>query len=117
MTYFDFLIYTLSVYAVTLLLTKSMVFYGLRYRVRQWFSYLPFKFFVMRDEDGEPILIDPEDFEEEYPDEKITGYDFVSCRMCVGFWVTVAFCCLTLPVFYWLAIYGAAYFLATQERD
>ncbi len=38
---------------------------------------------------------------------------FIECRMCVGFWVTLAVCTdwsMILPV------YGLSYFLATQER-
>lgn len=45
-------------------------------------------------------------------------YDFISCRMCVGFWVTLA-----MWPFMWntnwydlIAVYGLSYFLATQER-
>lgn len=113
----DLLIYILSVYAVTLVITKSMVFLGLRFKVREFLAFLPMKFLVMRTESGDPMLIDIEDFEEEFPNEKLTGYDFISCRMCVGFWVTMAFCLFTCPVHYWLAVYGASYFLATQERD
>lgn len=117
MTIFSFIIYVVTVYAVTLVLSKSMLFFGVRYKVREYLSYLPFKYFVMRGEEGDVILIDPEDFYEEFPNQKPTGYDFVSCRMCVGFWVTLAFCVFTLPMVYWLAVYGASYFLATQERD
>lgn len=116
MTFLEFSIYVLSVYAGTLLLTTSKIFVGVRYRFRQMLSFLPLKFFVLRNLRGDPVLIDEEDYEEEFH-ERLTGYDFISCRMCVGVWVTVAFCAFTTPFFYWLAIYGAAYFLATQERD
>lgn len=113
----DFIIYTLSVYAITLVITKSMVFLGIRYKVRQFLSVFPMKFLVMRNKVGDTVLIDYEDYEEEFPDDELTGYDFISCRMCVGFWVTLAFCVLTMPVYGWMAVYGASYFLATQERD
>lgn len=41
---------------------------------------------------------------------------FIDCRLCMGFWVSLAVCLvygsydLTLPV------YGLSYFMATQER-
>jgi len=39
---------------------------------------------------------------------------FIECRMCVGFWVTLAVCNTNYGVI--LAVYGLSYFLATQER-
>lgn len=117
MNYLNLFIYIFSVYAVTLIITKSMVFLGVRYKVRQMLSAFPMKFFVMRNKVGDPVLIDYEDYQEEFPEEELSGYDFISCRMCVGFWVTIAFCAFTLPLYNWMAVYGASYFLATQERD
>jgi len=42
---------------------------------------------------------------------------FAECRLCVGFWVSVAVC-LFFGLPFWAVglIYGASYFLATQER-
>lgn len=37
------------------------------------------------------------------------------CRMCVGFWVTIAVCWGS-TVIIMLAAFGASYFLVTQER-
>jgi hypothetical protein len=50
------------------------------------------------------------------PRLKVAGHrHFIECRMCVGFWVSMAVCLgdwhMVLPV------YGASYFLATQERN
>lgn len=39
---------------------------------------------------------------------------FIECRMCVGFWVSLAVCNTDLKMI--LPVYGLAYFLATQER-
>jgi hypothetical protein len=42
---------------------------------------------------------------------------FVECRLCVGFWVSGAICLASgLPWPMVGLIYGASYFLATQER-
>ena len=42
---------------------------------------------------------------------------FAECRLCVGFWVSFLFACLLCdPLTDTLLIYGASYFLATQER-
>jgi hypothetical protein len=45
----------------------------------------------------------------------------LECRMCTGFWVSVLVALLTCgismeTVFSFFLIYGASYFLATQER-
>lgn len=42
---------------------------------------------------------------------------FIECRLCVGFWVSLALAAILCDA--WpdtLLIYGASYFLATQER-
>jgi hypothetical protein len=42
---------------------------------------------------------------------------FIECRLCVGFWVSVAVClAFGLPIWMVGLIYGTSYFLATQER-
>jgi len=39
---------------------------------------------------------------------------FIDCRMCVGFWTSLAVCNTDWKMI--LPVYGLAYFLATQER-
>lgn len=40
----------------------------------------------------------------------------IECRMCTGFWVSLAACLLVKKPKAVLPVYGASYFLATQER-
>ena len=44
------------------------------------------------------------------------GRHMLDCRMCVGFWVSVAVSLATGQWMTFFLIYGASYFLATQER-
>lgn len=41
---------------------------------------------------------------------------FIECRFCVGFWVSLLICVLYKDIANILMVYGASYFLATQER-
>jgi hypothetical protein len=43
-------------------------------------------------------------------------HKFFSCRMCVGCWVSLATVLVLSDITMWLPVYGASYFLATQER-
>lgn len=40
----------------------------------------------------------------------------IECRLCFGFWVSLLVCCTTGTYVDILFVYGASYFLATQER-
>lgn len=40
----------------------------------------------------------------------------LECRMCTGFWASILICLIYNDVHNILAVYGASYFLATQER-
>lgn len=42
--------------------------------------------------------------------------EWVSCRLCLGFWVTLASCLVCWNFEYIGLVYGASYFMATQER-
>ena len=112
----EVILFALTVYAVTLIFTKSEVFFWARRRARMMLGLIPVTFLVRRFKDGETVLIDEDDLSpEEY--QNSVGYDAVSCRMCVGFWVTVVVCVASLPLSLWLPVYGLSYFLATQERS
>ena len=51
------------------------------------------------------------------PKLKIQDYPhFIECRMCVGFYVSIIVCLLYGEIKDVLVVYGASYFLATQER-
>lgn len=42
---------------------------------------------------------------------------FIECRLCLTFWTSLAsVLAFNLPLLYLFAVYGAAYWLATQER-
>lgn len=40
----------------------------------------------------------------------------IECRMCSGFWVSLAICLLSKKPKKILPVYGLSYFMATQER-
>lgn len=40
----------------------------------------------------------------------------IECRLCLGFWVSAALCGFSGDFMTFLPVYGASYFLATQER-
>ena len=44
------------------------------------------------------------------------GKHMLECRMCTGFWVSILVSLIFADIEQVLAIYGASYFLATQER-
>jgi hypothetical protein len=41
---------------------------------------------------------------------------FIECRMCIGFWVSLIACVVANKLDLFFVVYGASYFLATQER-
>lgn len=132
MTWFEFTARVLSVYAVTIVLTASHIMKGFRRIFRRMaYDILPWciakhltqwENFNVRAEGQEPeqhravILEDREDLDLS-TERLIHGYDFISCRLCAGLWMTPALCAWNSPPAYLLAIFGASYFLATQERE
>lgn len=115
-----------AVYAVTGLVTVSHLFKPFRRAFREvaW-ELLPFrlaKHFVKHEprneqtDNRQSILEDDADLDLS-TERQIEGYDFIACRMCVGLWVTAALYAWNAPPAFLLGIYGAAYFLATQERE
>lgn len=84
--------WTFLVYGVTLLLTQGHIFGWWRTLVRKVWLQMRQTFMLA-----------------DYPVDE--------CRMCQGVWVVLVIC-LTgqLDWFTGLAVYGASYFLATQER-
>ena len=78
---------TFPVYIITLALVKSKIFYRPREIFKRWTPWL-----------------------------KIDGRHPADCRLCIGFWVSIGvwYCFgMTTNVF---LIWGASYFLVTQER-
>lgn len=122
----DFIACSLAVYAVTLVIAQSHAMKAARgiFRELTW-EFLPqglAKKFVKWedhewDADNYPRVIAEDNDDLDLTIEReIHGYDFISCRLCVGFWVTIALCVWFTPPAYLLAIYGASHFLTTQER-
>lgn len=49
---------------------------------------------------------------------QVDGYKhFADCRMCISFWTSLACCLVYGNVTDTLVVYGASYWLATQERN
>ena len=81
-----------AAYIITCVVTSSSLFGPLRERVKRVTPWL------MIGESNHPI----------------------ECRLCLGFWVSLLVCLCTSPpeliTINVLPVYGASYFLATQER-
>ncbi len=109
----------LAVYAVTVVVTQSDIALPFRRGFREVASLTKSRMLVRWYETTrgpEPIIEDEKDRDPEI--ELITGSDPISCRLCVGFWVSLAVCFsvkLFEPVNI-LAVYGGSYFLAKSER-
>lgn len=129
----DFIAACFTVYAATLLLASSQLAKPIRRMIRTLFAHgLPWRLARhlvqwddlsrdrpvgdLKETEGAPILDDEADFdlrEERF----IKGYDMISCRMCVGVWMTILIAGWYCPLAFLPAIYGASYFLHTQERN
>lgn len=112
-----------TVYAATGLVAASHLFKPFRREFRRTAWMLPFVLachFVKWEQlplgQKFPIIDDVEDLDLS-TERDIQGYDFIACRMCVGVWVTAGLFAWNTPAQWLLGIYGAAYFLATQERE
>lgn len=83
-----------SSYIITLILTKGSLFN--KYR-QQLINILPqLQMPPMQGESGPP--------------------HFITCRLCVGFWISTLVCLINADIYNILFVYGLSYFLATQER-
>lgn len=134
----DFLVHAFAVYAVTAIVAASHIAKPARriFRRIAW-KVLPFKLagkfvkYEFRDEQTQmhPVLEDYEDMDltqdtghpgeeviVDIVEKKILGYDYIACRMCVGVSVTATLWLIGWPFVTELGIYGAAYFVTTQER-
>jgi hypothetical protein len=91
---------TLMVYGLTLILTTSTVLKP----IRQWI--------ILRT----PHLYNPLNMN--FSSQDITSDDLhlVECRMCMGVWITFCACLYGQNLDYYWVVFGASYFLATQER-
>lgn len=115
----EWLQWTLCLYAATFVVTSARSMQLFRNSFRR-LCFIVFKgtelhnSFVHVYKHGPVLENDRRD--EEDVKEMGVGYDFISCRMCVGFWLSL----LLLAVMdapQWGAAYGLSYFLATQERQ
>lgn len=107
------------IYGLTFLITSSRVFQWPRNLFRAAVGDATLKTpmrnsFVHRTRSGEPVL-ETDSRDEEDVKEIGNGYDFISCRMCVGVWVMIPFMFAINPL-HAFAAYAFAYFLSTQER-
>jgi hypothetical protein len=77
-----------SVYIIVCVITSSSLFESLRFK-----------------------------FKTKFPKLQIgTNKHFIECRLCVGFWISIGVCACFADINNVLVVYGASYFLATQER-
>lgn len=91
----------LAVYSITLLLTKGSIFDPFRFWIKRKTPFWYVSPFI-------PLFKNYE-----YPDD---AHHFCECRMCMGLWVCIFVCIYYQNLSdYWI-VYGASYFLATQER-
>ena len=116
----------LSSYIVTCVLTKGHIFLPARklFRRIMWRTPLREMFTVTSHMSSEVVscpdalvVEDSEPIDDEI-DEIRTGFDFASCLLYCGFYVSMlAAWLLHVPLEQWLMVYGASYFMATQERQ
>lgn len=83
-----FFLEVFAVYIVTCVVTSSSLFGPVRERIRRMTPWLVIG-------------------EARHP---------IECRLCLGFWVSAALCGYLGDLMIFLPVYGASYFLATQER-
>jgi hypothetical protein len=114
----------LTSYIVTCVVTKGHVFLPARKLFRRIMWRTPMRDMFVRSrfiEGDEEIVFHRITLIEDDPnedDEKTDGFCFISCRLCCGFYITLATCLLLhIPLEQWLMVYGASYWLATQERQ
>lgn len=112
---------SLVLYGLTFLAASSAIFRPIRDCLRVVFSVMP-NFIsekLVRRYNGIVLFETDHDFKklDRNGDPVGQGYDFVSCRMCVGFWIALATIPFTgLSAADTFIAYAASYFLATQER-
>lgn len=89
----DLIILSLASYAVTFVIASSEIFEP----VRAWIQRQTPRFGALMIPYGTPTKKHP-----------------IACRMCVGFWVSLAVCNIDYVMV--LPVYGLSYFLCTQEK-
>lgn len=116
----NILISSLACYILGVLLCKSYIFHLVRILFRTFFGVIPGirDVFTIQTEFPSPLVTD-RDIEEYKGDT--TGYDFISCRLCTGFYIVLAWHYFvpsmnaeSVPAF--LAVYGLSYFMAKLEH-
>jgi hypothetical protein len=116
----EIVVLALAVYSVTAVVAISYVALPLRRGFRQLFALTGWsalvRFGVLESGDEEPIIEDEADRTVAYA--TIRGFDPISCRLCVGFWVSLIICLCGghFSVFDVLAVYGLAYAIVTWEK-
>ncbi len=110
----------LTSYIVTLVITKGHIFLPFRKMFRRIMWRTPLQNMLVIRHLNVPFEkeLQEDDPPEDINDYNIVGWDFPSCRLCVGFYITITTCLLLhIPLEQWLMVYGASYFMATQERS
>ena len=76
-------------------------------------------FLLAQSRAGERLWRDPVErlFERKWPHLIFEVQYFLECRQCTGFWVSLGICFFSGNLLLFLPVYGASYFLATQERE
>jgi hypothetical protein len=119
------LISSLACYIMGVLLCKSHIFHPVRVLFRLFVGIIPGirNAFTIQTDFPSPLVTDIDI--EEYKGETV-GFDFISCRLCTGFYITLAWMMaadphsITLyPISFFqsfLATYGLSYFMAKLEQ-
>jgi hypothetical protein len=114
MLWAEMILAVLASFAVTRLVTRSHILSGFRSCFRRLLfdapRFISDHFVMVAVASYGRVLVEPDG--DEPADSVIVGYDFISCPMCVGFWVAGAATVLYgLPISCWIPCYGAAYLL------
>lgn len=111
-------------YVVTVAITSSHILEIFRMMFRGAASYIPFfwrHFVVYSDMSADEI--GEEEYDVAITDDEVfvaeAGYDFISCRLCVGFWVCLIGVLLAgqLSLLNWMFCWGFSYFMAKIEKN
>lgn len=130
MTPLDFTQAVLTCYIVTLTIAQSHIMKTIRGLFREVMAEVaPWciaKHFVKYDSTTTPLDPNPDmadrvirvdEPEIQYVEGRdYAGYDFIGCRLCVGGWISLALSFWWIPIEWTLAVWGASWFLSTQER-
>jgi len=104
----------ITAYILGVLLCKSKIFHPARMLFRLVFGMIPGVRLTLT---RQTEMMTPALRDEDVEIESLAGYDFISCRLCTGFYISaVVSYDANLSLSSFLAVYGLSYFMAKLEQ-